>query len=321
MLAACGQPAEETETETAQDTEREVLVTAAFQGGNGDAAALAFLPRADAPSLGAILAAPRQGGLDLFDADGLRRGELAGPRLSGLAAAPGFQLRGESLPLVFGTAADGSGLFGYAVLLDEFEAFDLPLANSGSADGISGLCLMEEGIGYVDLVILNTGATAEVWRVSDNGNEAMSVEALSQFALPAPARACTTLDGSIFTLSPASGIARLDREGNVTAELNVAGADLAAGEFNGTPLIIVTDGATGQLEAFNASDLMPAAEFTVVDGLSTPGIGQAGAISVTDQTYGFTAYSQGMLAVFDRSDERVKVISREAFTRAYFTAE
>ena len=66
---------------------------------------------------------------------------------------------------------------------------------------------------------------------------------------------------------------------------------------------------------------MPAAEFTVVDGLSTPGIGQAGAISVTDQTYGFTAYSQGMLAVFDRSDERVKVISREAFTRAYFTAE
>lgn len=296
-------------------------MTAAFEGNGTDVAAVAFLPRADAPSLGAIIAAPREGGLDFFDPDGMRRGEMAGPRLTGLATAPGFQLRGESLPLVFGAAADGSGLRGYAVLLDDYEAFDLPLAQANSEDGIAGVCRFAEGIGYVDLVVLHTGASAEIWRISDSGDEAMSVVSTDRFPLPAPARACGVLNGDIFTLSPASGIARLDRSGLVSAELNMAAADLTVGEFNGTPLVIATDGNSAELEAFSAVDLMPAAEITVVDGLSTPGIGQAGAIAATDQSYGFTAYSQGMLAIFDRSDERVKVISREAFARAYFTTE
>lgn len=322
-LAACGQAGEEDTTlpEEALDTQREVLVTAAFSGGYGDVVSVAFLPRADAAALGAIIAAPRAGGLDLFDADGARRGQHAGPRLSGLATAPGFQLRGENLPLIFGAAADGSGLQGFAVLIDEFTVLDLPLPAIEPADGVAGVCLLEEGIGYVDLVILGTGASAEIWRVSDSGDDAMAVDSISQFPLPAPARECASLDGEIFVLSPASGVSRIDRDGRVQAELAIAASNLSVGSFNGTSLVLTTSGINAELEAHFATDLMPAATITIVDGLSTPGIAQAGPIAITDQTYGYTAYSQGMLAVFDRDDERIKVISREAFTRAYFAEE
>jgi len=303
--------------EALDETTREVLVTAAFEAGNGDVSAVTFLPRADVPSLGAIIAAPRDGGLDLYDADGERRAQHAGARLTTLATAPGFQLRGESLPLIFGSAADGSGVLGFAVVMDQFTVLDLPLGEIEPVDGVAGLCLLEEGIGYVDLVILGTGASAEIWRISDTGEDALNVTRTAQMPLPAPARACSAMGESLYVLSPAAGVARLTESGEVVAEVAVAASGLATGQFNGTPLVITSTGNGANLEAFDANDLMPTATITVVDGLSTPGVGQAGAISVTDQTYGYTAYSQGMVAIFDREDQRVKVISREAFARAY----
>ena len=50
-----------------------------------------------------------------------------------------------------------------------------------------------------------------------------------------------------------------------------------------------------------------------------PGIGRPGAIAVSPADYGFTAYSNGMLSIFDQADQRVKVISRDAFSRAVIT--
>ena len=47
-----------------------MLVTAAFTGVEGGASALAFLPDGDAPSLGLVISAPREGGLDIFNLDG-----------------------------------------------------------------------------------------------------------------------------------------------------------------------------------------------------------------------------------------------------------
>lgn len=322
-LAACGQATED-ETgvpETALEEQREVLVTAAFNGGQGDVAGLTFLPRESSPALGAVVAAPREGGIDLYDADGALRSQHAGARLTSIATAPGFQLRGENLPLIFGAAADGSGLRGYAVIMDEFTVLDLPLGQTESSENVAGLCLLEEGIGYVDLVILGTSASAEIWRINDAGDDTMSVTSTRQFPLPAPGRQCAAMDGQVYVLSPASGITSVDLDGNIAAEVSTAASGLTIGEFNGSQLVITTDGASAELYAFHARDLTPAASITVVDGLSTPGISAAGAISVTDHTYGYTAYSQGMLAVFDRGDQRVKVISREAFTRAYFTVE
>ena len=321
-LAACGEIEEPDEApDVAVNFEREVLVTAAFRSRPDDAADLAFLPNLETPSLGAVVAAARDGGLDVFDADGEVRAEHPGPRLSTVATAPGFQLRGERFPLVFGSAADGSGLHGFVVTPADFRVFDLPLGDFTPQDGVAGLCLLEEGIGYIDLVLLGLGATAEIIRLQDSGEELISVNQRASFELPSPARECATLDGSIFTLSPASGVTRLDVEGNVLAELQIAATGIATGEFNGSNLVVLTNGASRELHTYHASTLERAAEVTVVDGLSTPGIQEPDAIAITPVSYGYTAYIDGMIGVLDRSDNRIKVISREAFTRAYLTVE
>lgn len=301
--------------------EREVLVTAAFRTRDEDASDIAFLPNLEAPSLGAVIAAPRSGGLDVYDADGEVRTEFSGPRLSTIATAPDFQLRGERLPLVFGSTSDASSLHGFVVTPADYRVFELPLGAYEPQDGVAGLCLLEEGIGYIDLVVLGTGATAETIRIQDIGEDLLTVTQRARFELPSPARECATINGGIYTLSPASGVTHLDADGGVVAELSIAATGIAAGEFNGSNLVVLTNAASRELHTYHAGDLERAAEVTVVDGLSTPGIEEPGAIDITALTYGYTAYSDGIVGVFDRADNRVKVISREAFTRAYFTVE
>lgn len=318
ILAACGPTPEQAieDAATAEAANREVLVTAAFVSVQGGAAALAFLPNHDAPSLGLIVSASREGGLDLFDADGVLRTRHDGERLSGLATAPGFQLRGENLPLIFGAAPDSNRVLGYAVVTDGIRVLDLPLPATTPADGIAGLCLYREGVGYVDLVILGTGATAEIWRVRDAGQDVLNVEQRQRLTLNAPARQCATLDGDIYLASPAGGITRIAPDGTIQAESNQSVTSVAVGDFNGSRLVLATDGATGQVHTFYALDLTPAAELTVVDGLSTPGITRPAGIAITPVSYGFTAYISGMIAVFDQDDQRIKVISRDAASRA-----
>ncbi|WP_339739821.1 hypothetical protein [uncultured Maricaulis sp.] len=322
-LAACGPTPEQAIEEAAavEAANREVLVTAAFVSVQGGAAALAFLPNRDAASLGLIVSAPREGGLDLFDADGELRTRHAGARLSGLATAPGFQLRGENLPLIFGASPDSNSVLGFAVVTDGIRVLDLPLAQTTPADGVAGLCLYREGVGYVDLVILGNGASAQIWRVRDAGDDVLHVEQRQNFALTAPARHCATLDGDIYLASPAGGITRLGPDGVIEAENNQSVVSLAVGDFNGSRLVLATDGSTGQVHTFYGLDLMPATELTVVDGLSTPGIEQPSGIAVTPESYGFTAYISGMIAVFDQEDQRIKVISHDAASRALISAD
>ena len=322
MLAACGPTPEQAieEAAEAEASNREVLVTAAFVSVQGGAAALGFLPNRDSASLGLIVSAPREGGLDLFDADGVLRTRHAGERLSGLATAPGFQLRGENLPLIFGASPSSNSVLGYAVVTDGIRVLDLPLAATTPLDGVAGLCLYREGVGYVDLVILSTGASAEIWRIRDAGQDVLNVEQRQSFALTAPARQCATLDGDIYLASPAGGITRMGPDGVIAAENSQSVTGLAVSDFNGSRLVLATDGATGQVHTFYAHDLLPASELTVVDGLSTPGIERPSGIAITSESYGFTAYISGMIAVFDQDDQRIKVISHDAATRALVSA-
>ncbi len=299
----------------------EVLVTAAFTGVQGGGGDVGFLPDPDAPSLGYVVAAPREGGLDFFNLDGELVTRHAGARLSGIAIAPDFELRGESLPLVFGASPDNGQIYGYAVVRAGARVLDLPLASVEAADGIAGICLLREGAGYVDLVILGTGANAEIWRVRDAGDDALSVESLRSFALPAPARQCDTFDSDIYTLSPAGGLARLDANGNLLAESSARGTSITVSEFSGTRLVLTTDGASDTLMSFDGRTLEARADVDVIDGLSTPGVEQPGAIDASMANFGFTAYTNGMLAVFDQADQRLKVISRDAFSRAVITGE
>lgn len=298
-----------------------MLVTAAFVSVQGGAAAIAFLPNSDAASLGLIVSAPRDGGLDLFDTDGELRTRHAGARLSGLATAPGFQLRGENLPLIFGASPDDNTVLGFAVVTEGIRVLDLPLPETQARDGVSSLCLYREGAGYVDLVVLGTGASAEIWRIRDAGQDLLDVEQRQSITLPAPARQCVTLDGDIYLASPAGGITRIDANGTISAENNQSVTSLAVGDFNGSRMVLATDGATGDVHTFYALDLAPASELTIIDGLSTPGVGQPAGIAITPQSYGFTAYASGMIAVFDQEDQRIKVISHDAAARALVSAE
>ncbi len=299
----------------------ELLVTAAFTAVEGGGGAVGFLPDPQSPSLGLILSAPRVGGLDLYDLDGILKTRHAGERLTGLATAPDFELRGEALPLIFGAAADSQAVRGFAVVRDGAQVLDLPLGAIEPLDGVSGLCLMREGAGFVELVVLNTGAHAEIWRVRDAGEDQLSVERIRDFPLPDPARHCATFDGDIYTASPAGGLARLSGDGTLLAETPYPAASLTVGEFNGTRLVLATNGNGETVETFDAATLDAGISIDIVDGLSTQGVQVPGALAVTSADYGYTAYANGLLAVYDTGAGRLKVVSRDALTRAVVSAD
>ena len=295
-------------------------MTAAFTGVEGGAAAVDFLPDSDAPSLGFVVSAPREGGLDVFNLDGELLTRHAGARLSGIATAPGFQLRGEPLPLIFGASSDSSSVLGYAVVRDGAQIFDLPLQPTEAADGVAGLCLLREGPGFVELVVLGTGASAEIWRVRDAGEDVLSIEQQRSFDLPAPARACTSFDGDIYTASPAGGVSRIGPDGTVLAETSTPVTSLTVGEFSGARVLLATNGSSDMIESFDARTLNARGPIDIVDGLSTPGIERPGVIAVSPANFGYTAYARGMLAVYDNDDQRLKVVSNDAFARAVVSA-
>ncbi len=298
-----------------------MTVTAAFTAVEGGNSVVGFLPDPQAPSLGFVLSAPRNGGIDIFDLDGLLKTRHAGERLTGLATAPNFELRGESLPLIFGAATDSSAVRGYAVIRDGAQVLDLPLGEIEPIDGVSGLCLLREGAGFVELVILGTGARAEIWRIRDAGDDLLDVERIRDFPLPDPARQCATFDGDIYTASPAGGLARLSHEGTLLADAAYPAANLTVGEFNGTRLVLATNGSGDTVETFDAASLEAGISIDIVDGLSTPGVGTPAGLAVTDANYGYTAYVNGLLAVFDAESGRLKVVSRDVLTRAVFANE
>ncbi|MFT6461297.1 MAG: hypothetical protein ACJA0Y_000793 [Maricaulis maris] len=323
-LAACGPATDELPEDAGLEETGgpvELLVTAAFTAVEGGGGAVGFLPDPQAPSLGLVLSAPRIGGLDLYDLDGVLRTRHTGERLSGLATAPNFELRGESLPLIFGAAADSQAVRGFAVVRDGAQVLDLPLGAIEPLDGVSGLCLMREGTGFVELVVLNTGAHAEIWRVRDAGEDQLSVERIRDFPLPAPARQCAAFDGDIYTASPAGGLARLTADGTLLADARYPAASLTIGEFNGTRLVLAADGNGETVDTFDAATLEAGISIDIVDGLSTPGVQSPGALAVTSADYGYTAYANGLLAVYDTDAGRLKVVSRDALTRAVVAAD
>jgi myo-inositol-hexaphosphate 3-phosphohydrolase len=322
LLAACS-PSPEDVVEEDADTgpaELTVYVTAAFQAAESESLAVDFVPNPNSPSLGRVISAPSDGGLDVFNTDGELIVQHAGSRLTGLAVAPDFQLRGQELPLVFGAIADTNTIGSYAFVREQNVIFEVPLADISPVDGVAGLCLLREGVGFVDLVILGDGASAEIWRVMDSGDETLSVTQRAAFALPAPARECVSDNGDILVSALSAGIARVDTEGNVLAQNSTIATSLAVNTFDGMQLVMVTNGTDGSLATFGAGDLEPFATVTIEDGLSTPGVKRPGPISVSPANFGYTAYSGGMVAVFDVHDSRVKVISLDTLGLSLFPA-
>lgn len=321
LLAAC-EPASDTETVTDRspglqdDGYLQLVSTGIVETVDSEGtAAVTFLPDGDAAWTGLVATTPREGGIDLYNVEGQAVHRMTGPRLWGLASAPGFQLRGEALPLLFGADRDTNLVRAYALLRNGPELVEAPIQPIGPEGDIAAVCGLGEGIGFVDLMVLSRGTTAEIWRVSDTGGELISATRRARFDLPSPVRACTAGNGFIYAAGPAGGIFQLNTDGAVEQQLDGLAVGLAAGEFFGRPVLILSDGNATTLEIRDGRTLEMIGDVIIRDGFSIAGVDQPGAIATTESSYGGAAYQSGLVAVVDEADGRVRLVARETFAR------
>lgn len=277
--------------------------------------AISFIPDPATAWAGLIAVAPTEGGIDLYNADGQSVHRMTGPRLWGLATAPGFQLRGEALPLLFGADRNTNLVRAFALLRTGPELVEAPIQPIGPQGDISGVCGLGEGIGYVDLVVLSRDTTVEIWRVSDNGGDLIGAERRARFDLPSPARSCVAAGGVIFAASPAGGVYRFDPEGNISARIDGYASALAAGDFLGRPVLILSDGTSETLDVRDGATLSLIGNVIVRDGFSIPGVDRPGALATTAESFGGASYQSGLVAIADEDDGRVRLVARETFAR------
>ncbi|PWE18005.1 hypothetical protein DDZ18_05375 [Marinicauda salina] len=320
-LSACGEPPAEETTDAEPETRIEsALVTNVFEPA-GAVESLAFLPVPDAPWTGLLAASMRQGGFDIYTIDGERIIQSAGPRLIDVGAVAGFDLRGERFPFLFGVDLEGA-LRSYALIRETREMAELPLGADAPSEGAAGVCVFDEGIGYVDLAVLGEDAEATILRIRDRGEDALSVETRATIALPFPARACTSANGELVIGGPTAGLARIDSGGEIVADApGLAVSELVYAELLGRPVVIAPAPELGRLIVFDARTLEEIAALELEDGLNAPAVQRPGAVALTLESYGGMAFSSGVMAVYDAGDSRVKLVAREVVSRAVVAPE
>ena len=317
-LAACTPPADDAAQAPASarsESGSTAIVTAAFEPA-GAIEALVFLPNDAAPWTGLVAAATSAGGFDVYTIDGERVITAAGPRLSALAAAPDFQLRGNAFPLLVGLDSMDA-VRAFLVIRELGEVVEAPMAAMTLEGGIAGLCTFDVGIGYLDIAVLGREARAQIWRLRDTGDDVLSVEQRADIRLPFAARACAAASDDLLVGGPTAGLARINPEDGVAADVNsVSVTDLAYAELRGRPVVMTPSAATGALTLFDADDLDEITDLRLVDGLNAPAVSVPGAITASPESFGGMGYASGVIAVFDESDSRVKIIAREVVSRA-----
>lgn len=320
MLAGCQPAPEDTQSDESADTANgatiaDITVTAALEEVEGGAFAVDFVPDADAPWTGLIVTAPRDGGLDFYNADGENVTRVTGSRLTSLAVAPSFALRGEALPLILGVDSQAGEVRGYVLLRSGPDAIEAPLSPITMVGGAAALCFAREGAGFVEIAVLGRDAVAEIWRISDNGGDLIAAERIRVIRLDGPARACAMLDGALFVSGPTTSLTRIEPASGASLRAGYNALDLSAGIIAGRPVVLASNGQDDTLRSFDARTLQALAPVRVVDGLSTPGIARPGAIAISEASYGGASYQSGLVAILDEDDGRVRVIARESFAR------
>jgi hypothetical protein len=314
-LAACEAPEEAGETALDGRPIQSAMVTGVFNPADG-VDTLAFLPDPDAPWTGLLAATLEGGGFDVYTIDGDRIIQAGGPRLRSLAAAPVFELRGERFPLLLGPDNDGA-VRGFVMLVEGRDVVEIPLAAEELASGVAGMCLYRQGIGYLDIAVLRADARAEVWRLTDQGQDALALERREAFALPFPARACAAAEGDIVVSGPGAGLARVTTGGDVTA--SVSGADipnLVHVDLMGRDLVVASLASDGLLGVYDARSLEPLSALELESGINAPALERPGAIAVSEESYGGMAFSSGIMAIYDANDARIKLVAREVISQA-----
>ena len=274
-----------------------------------------FVPDRSTAWAGLIATAASEGGIDLFNVDGESVFRMTGPRLWGLAAAPDFQLRGEPLPLLFGADRNTNLVRAYALLRNEPELIEAPIAPIGPEGEIASVCALGQGIGYFDLMVLSRGTTVEIWRISDDGGDVIGADRRARFELPSPVRTCAAGNESIYASGPAGAVYRLAEDGSILEQVSGSAVSLAAGEFLGRPVLIVSDGSSGTLEIRDGRSLDLIGNAIIRNGFSIPGVDRPGAIAVSEASFGGASYQSGLVAITDEDDGRVRLIARETFAR------
>lgn len=285
----------------------------AVDGGSG---AVAFVPNAETPWAGLVVAAPLDGGLDIYNVDGEALERVTGPRLNSLAVSPGFALRGESLPLIVGVDGASGTVRGYVLVRSEPTAIEAPLAPIEPEGGASAVCFIEEAPGHLDIAVLGREARVTTWRIRDTGGDLIGAEQTGSFALPAPARTCASFQDELYVAGPTLSVTRINAAGAVEARGAPSAQSLSAGILLGRPVVIAAGGTTGGLAVLDGRDLSVLQNLQIVDGMSTPGVEDPAFVAMTTESYGGTAYQSGIVAVVDGTDDRIRFIARETFARA-----
>ncbi len=224
---------------------------------------------------------------------------------------------------MFGADLDGR-LRGYAVIRRAEDVAELPLEGEGADGFVSAACLFDTGIGYFDLALLGEEAEARIVRVRDAGGEGLSLEVREEFDLPFPARNCAGApgDGALLVASPNSGLARVSVSGRVEAfEAGRSVNDVTFTELLGRPVALTVSAGTGRMGVFDARSLELLNEIVLNDGMNAPGFQSPSALAVTDSNFGGMAFSTGVIAVYDRGDDRVKLVAREVIGRAIMSED
>ncbi|MEE2566657.1 hypothetical protein [Hyphobacterium marinum] len=319
-LAGCQPAADETPAEEVGDTANgaaiaDITVTAAFEPVEGGVLAVDFVPDTNTPWAGLIVTAPRDGGLDFYNADGESVTRVTGSRLTSLAVAPNFALRGEALPLILGVDTQSGGVRGYVLLRSGPDAIEAPLSPIVLDGGAAALCFVREGAGFVEIAVLGREAVAEVWRISDNGGDLIGAERVRAIRLDGPARTCASMDGALFVSGPTTSITRIESGSGTGVQAGYNALSLAAGVIAGRPVLLASNGEDDTLRSFDARTLQPLAPVRIIDGLSTPGIDRPGALAISEVSFGGASYQSGLIAAVDEADGRVRVVARESFAR------
>jgi hypothetical protein len=319
VLNACGAPQEDVISEDAEIaveaiSERTANVTNAFRQSD-PAQSLAFLPNREAPWTGLLVSSLEAGGFDVFNVDGLRVISTSGEALNGLVAAPDFALRGETFPLLFGADRDGR-LRGYAVIVQAEDIVELPLEGT-YPDALNGLCFFNSGIGYVDLALLSRDGQAFIVRVRDGGGTGLELSIQNEFALPYAADHCASDLDALVISSPAAGLSRVSLDGETEASNSQIGlTEVSFTNVLGRPSVITVSAEDGLFTVYDAQTLQPYSQVTFGSGLSAPALQKPSTHAVSNASFGGMSFTSGLIAVYDRGDNRIKVIAREVLPNA-----
>ena len=321
-LTGCGEPPASEDTERAESPSnvRTVPVTGMTREASA-AEHIALLPNGEARDAGLIITAIRGGGFDAFNDFGERIFQTAGPVLTSMVAVPTFDMRGTTLSLLFGSDADRL-VRGFIVLPGMQAIEPLPLDVASVSDPVEGVCLYRQGTGFIELALLHANRRATVWRMMDTGGERLSLSRTAEIALPFTAERCAGADGDIVIGSSTGGLARVEASGSVRADAQgILVSHLAYAELYGRPVVLVPLAAEGVIGVFDARTLEEISAIEVQSEMSIAGLERPGAITVTDLPFSGMGFSNGLAAIHDGEDGRIKLVTRDVLGRAVTAPE